>query len=114
MAHPNMVSPNCTDVNQPAGVDGLDGRDESANTPIGSAFEVDGLPSIRRYYQMQRFSEHINDVLVNPRRPATQKQYTVYIKKWAIFCGTRTIAPFSPDLSNVLEFLYTLLNLSCS
>ena len=63
--------------------------------------------SIRRYYQMQDFSEYITDVLVNSWIPATQKQYTVYIKKWAIFCGTSKIAPFSPDLSNVLEFLYT-------
>ena len=77
---------NCTDVNQPTGGDGLDERDESANTPVGSAdsqhagsSEVDGLPSIRRYYQMQA---------------ATQKQYTVYIKKWAIFCGARKIAPY--------------------
>ena len=121
MAHSNVVHQNCTDVNQPAGGDGLDERDESANTPVGSAdsqhagsFEVDGLPSIRRYYQMQGFPEHITDVLVNSWRPATQKQYTVYIKKWAIFCGARKIAPFSPDLNNVLEFLYTLLNLSYS
>ena len=105
-------------ISQPVHGDGLHERDESASTPIGSAdsqhagsFEVDGLPSIRRYYQMQGFSEHITDVLV---KSATQKQYSVYIKKWAIFCGARKIAPFLPDLSNVLEFLYTLLNLSYS
>ena len=57
---------------------------------------------------MEGFSEHITDVLVNSWRPATQKQYTAYIKKWAIFCGTRKITPFSPDLSIVLQFLYTL------
>ena len=120
MAHSNVVHQNCTDTNQPVGGDGLDKRDESANTSIGSADSqharsfVDGLPSIRRYYEMQGFSEHITDVLVNSWRAATQKQYTVYIKKGAIFCGTRKIAPFSPNLSDVLEFLYTLLNLSCS
>ena len=123
MVHSNVVHQNCTDANQPAGGDGLDERDESANTPIGSAdskrarfFQVDGLPSIRRYYQMQSFSEHIiiTDVLVNSWRPATQKQHKVYIKEWAIFCGIRKIALFSPDLSNMLEFLYTLLNLSYS
>ena len=38
---------------------------------------------------MQGFSEHITDVLVNSWRPATQKQYTVYIKKWAIFSSTK-------------------------
>ena len=37
-----------------------------------------------------------------------------FILRNAIFCGTRKIAPFLPDLSNVLEFLYTLLNLSYS
>ena len=65
MAHSKVVHQNCTDANQQAGGDGLDEREESANTPIGSAdsqharsFEVDGLPSIRRYYQMQGFSEH--------------------------------------------------------
>ena len=63
---------------------------------------------------MQSFSEHITNVLFNSWRPATQKQYTVYIKKWAIVCGARKIALFSPDLSNVSEFLYTLLNLSYS
>ena len=115
-----MVHQNCTDANQPAGGDGLDERDESANTPIGSTdsqrarlFDVDGLIGIRRYYQMQGFFERIiiTDVLVNSWRPATQKQHKVYIKKWAIFCGIRKIAP---DLSNMLEFLYTLLNLSYS
>ena len=89
-AHSNMVHQNCTDANQPAGGDGLDERDESANTPIGSTdsqrarlFDVDGLLGIRRYYQMQGFSEHIiiTDVLVNSWRPATQKQHKVYIKK---------------------------------
>ncbi|KAK2548065.1 hypothetical protein P5673_031834 [Acropora cervicornis] len=96
-------------ISQPVHGDGLHERDESASTPIGSAdsqhagsFEVDGLPSIRRYYQMQGFSEHMTDVLVKSWRPTTQKQYTVYITKWAIFCGARKIAPFSPDLSNTL------------
>ena len=107
MAHSNVVHQNCTDVNQPAGGDGLDERDESANTPIGSTdsqrarlFDFDGLLGIRRYYQMQGFSEHIiiTDVLVNSWRPATQKHYKVYIKKWAIFCGIRKIAP---DLSQI-------------
>ena len=107
-----MVHQNCTNANLPAGGDGTDERDESANTLIADShharsFEVGGLPSIRRYYQMQDFSEYITDVLVISWIPATQKQYTVYIKKWAIFCGTSKIAPFSPDLSNVLEFLYT-------
>ena len=115
IAHSNVVHHNCTDANQPASDDGLDEKDESANTPIGSAdsrhamsFEVDHLPSIRRYYQMQGFSEHITNVLVNLWRPATQKQYTVYIMKWAIFCGTRKITPYLPDLNNVLQFLDTL------
>ena len=31
-----------------------------------------------------------------------------------MFCSARKIAPFSPSLNNVLEFLYTLLNLSYS
>ena len=49
-----MVHQNRTDANQPAGGDGLDKRDATANTPTRSAdsqharsFEVDGLPSIR-------------------------------------------------------------------
>ena len=91
MAHSNGAHQYCTDANKPAGGDGLDERDESANTPIGSAdsqrarlFEFDGLQSIRRYYQTQGFSENIiiTDVLVNSWRPATQKQHKVYIKKW--------------------------------
>ena len=45
---------------------------------------------------------------------ATQKQYAVYFKKWAVFCSSRQIAPCTPDLTDVLEFLHGLLRMSYS
>lgn len=47
-------------------------------------------------------------------RTATHKQYAVHLKKWAIFCGERKIAPHSPSIVEVLEFLHSQLHLSYS
>ena len=121
MAHTGVVHQSVTNADQSTIGDNVDQGEPVTNTPIRvdesqyeTPFEADGLPSIRQYYEKQGFSRHVTNVLVNSWRPSTQRQYSVYFKKWAVFCSERQIAPLSPTLDNVLEFLYTLLDLSYS
>ena len=69
---------------------------------------------VRRHYEERGFSEHLTNVLLDSCRPSTQKQYAVYLKKWAVFCCERQITAYSLILMDVLEFLHTQLHLSYS
>lgn len=44
-------------------------------------------------------------------RPGTKKQYAVYLKKWALFCGQHNIDILKPSIDDVLNFLTELVNL---
>jgi hypothetical protein len=41
-------------------------------------------------------------------RTGTQKQYSVYITKWRLFCTEQGASPFRPSISVVLDFLTSL------
>ena len=69
---------------------------------------------IRRHYEERGFSEHVTNVLLDSWRPSTQKEYAVYLKKWAVFCRERQITAYSPTLMDVLKFLHTQLHLAYS
>ena len=49
------------------------------------------------------FSEHVTNVLLDSWRPSTQKQYAVYLKKWAVFCRERQITAYSPTLDGCVR-----------
>ena len=99
-------------------VDCRNGACSSSVSPQSSHHEgeakIDSMSFIRIHYEERGFSEHVTNVLLDSWRPSTQKQYTVYLKKWAVFCRERQITAYSPILMDVLEFLHTQLHLSYS
>ena len=116
-----MVHSSSANVVRAASGDGVDCSERSFNPPVGSqnaqpagSSQFDGMSCVRQFYREQGFSEHVTDVLLSSWRPATQKQYAVYFKNWAVFCSSRQIAPCSPNLTAVLEFLHGLLRMSYS
>ena len=76
--------------------------------------KIDGMSFIGGHYEKGGLSKHVTGVLIDSWRPATQKQYAVYLKKWAVFCRQRQIVAYSPDVTDVLEVLHTQLYLSYS
>lgn len=115
-----MVHSNSSDVEPQSQANGLDVHQRTSDTPVrqGSQHErqteIDGLSLVRRQYQERGIPEHIASVLLCSWRTTTHKQYAVHLKKWAIFCGEREIAPYSPSIVEVLEFLHSQLHLSYS
>ena len=89
-------------------VDCRNGACSSSVSPQSSHHEeeakIDSMFFIRRHYEERGFSEHVTNVLLDSWRPSTQKQYAVYLKKWAVFCRERQITAYSPILMDVLEF----------
>ena len=63
-----------------------------------------------------QISSNVANVIIQSWRPATQKQYTVYINRWTQFCHEREVNLMLPSVNDVLEFLHPLYeqNLSCS
>ncbi len=66
--------------------------------------QTPGLSLIWRSPQGQGISKQAAIVLKS-WRTGTLKQYQTYLNKWAVFCGERQVHPFSPSLTEVLDFL---------
>ena len=115
-----MISPDLAIVNTTTKVANLDTSSGTAatypNQQQSQQYEretkVDGMPCVRQYYQKQGFFEHVTDILMKSWRSNTRKQHQVYLKKWHLFCSTKKITPHCPNIGQVLEFLYSLIDLS--
>ena len=120
MADTNMVPFPSGIVDRPPETYAVVTNDRVINSPSRQnpqhegKIKADGLSLIRGHYEKQGFPKHITNVLLASWRPSTQKQYAVYINKWSLFCREREIAPHSPALKDILEFLYAQQHLSYS
>ena len=118
MDHTDLVPHSSPNVKSTTQVVDLDPPAETSDASIRQSpqhekqAKTDGLSSVRQHYEKQGLSKHVTNVLLDSWRPATQRQYAVYLKKWDLFCRARKIPSHSPTLSHVLEFLYTQLHLS--
>lgn len=88
LAHANVVPTSLAVVSPSAQTHVVDcgvGACGSSIRPQSSQHEgevkIDGMSFIRGHYEERGFSEHVTNVLVDSWRPATQKQYAVYLKK---------------------------------
>ena len=111
--HTDMVPTSIAAVNpssQTYGVDCRNGACHSSVSPQSSLHKgeakIDSMSFIRRQYEEWGFSEHVTNVLLDSWRPSSQKQYAVYLKKWAVFCRERQITAYSPTLIDMLEFAH--------
>ena len=76
--------------------------------PTQSETEAARMPGIRGLFQVQGLSESAIDILMASWRPATQKEYQVYLDKWHQFCGGRGVNPLLPPVEQVIEYLVDL------
>ena len=90
----------------------MDVRTGTINAPLrqqGSQHaretEVDGMSLVRRQYENKGIPGHIARVLLDSWRTSTQRQYAVHLKRWHVFCSEREIAPYSPAVTDILEFI---------
>ena len=78
------------------------------NAPVEPKTDLDGMQSIRRHLVDNQISPNVANVIIQSWRPATQKQYSVYINRWTQFCHEREVNPMLPSVNDALEFLHTL------
>ena len=97
---------------------GVDVRSGTINSPLrqqssqhARETEVDGMSLVRQQYESKGIPGHIAQVLLDSWRTSTQKQYAVHLKRWHVFCRVREIAPYSTAVTDILEFLYSQLQL---
>lgn len=77
----------------------------SETTPSVEKTEVDGMSCLRNSFAKYNISGNVADILMASWRSGTQKQYKIYIEQWLKFCGERKINCYSPQISQVLNFL---------
>ena len=119
LAQSDMVYSNTADVDPTTESDVADARNQAVNSSTrheGSQHaretEIDGMLLVRRYYESQGIPGHIASVLFKSWRASSRKQCAVHLKIWEVFCRERKIAPYSPTVTDVLEFLYGQIHLS--
>ncbi len=119
LAYPDVVHSSTADAVSTTQIDFVDVGKGPVNSPLrqeGSQHagetEIDGMSLVRRQYESKGIPEHITRVLLESWRTSTQKQYAVHLKRWHVFCRARKIAPYSPTVTDVLEFLYAQIHLS--
>lgn len=78
--------------------------------------DTDGLPGVRESLEVQQFSPRVTALILQSWRSGTQKQYSIYIKKWKLFCCKKEINFMQASLNHGLDFLAELFeeNLSYS
>ena len=88
LAPSDVVHSSSANVVRASSGDGVDCSERSSNPPArpenaqpAGSPQFDGMSCVRQLYREQGFSEHVTDVLLSSWRPATQKQYIVYLKK---------------------------------
>lgn len=69
---------------------------------------LSGVENIERQYQHQGISDDAVKVIMSSWRDSTKKQYKVYIDKWIAFTQGKSVNISKPNISIVLEFLYSL------
>ena len=115
LAHPDMVhsSPaNASSETQSNGVDVRTGTINMQGSQHARETEVDDMSLVRQQYENKGIPGHIARILLDSWRTSTQKEYAVHLKRWHVFCSEQEIAPYSPAVTDILEFLYSQLHLS--
>ena len=86
---------------QPPGAVGGKGR--RINNPLG------GIPFLRKRLSPYGLDKATTEFIVSSAwRESTVKLYSTYLKKWGVFCLTRSVKPLEPSLAQVCRFLRIL------
>ena len=86
-------------------------REHSSTEPTVT---TSGMQSIREQLTKHSIPGDIANIVMASWRPATHKQYNVYIKKWQAFCVQEKINSLQPSVNSVLKFLHGFHMNNCS
>lgn len=67
-----------------------------------------GMQIIRNSLTTRGISEKAAKVILQSWRGSTQKQYSVYLNKWMVFCSSRGIDPYKATSAQALDFMTDL------
>ena len=113
MAHTTVVFNDAEHVDQQpishlCHQEGTDSPQERRHTHPCTQTKTSGMQSIREQFIEYNISEGVTNVLMSSWRDGTQKQYSVYNRKWHSFCIQETLDPLHPTVNEVLNFLHCL------
>ena len=78
------------------------------NPPIVEVPSSGSMAAIRERYQSDGLSEEVASILLSSWSDATQKRYTGPWRAWAQWCAERDTCPISAPVTEVLQFLASL------
>ena len=81
---------------------------DNQETSVKQQTHTHGLSVIRETLQNKNISERATNVIMCSWRHGTQKQYSMYIKKWFDYCREREINSVQASLSDILDYLASL------
>ncbi len=67
-----------------------------------------GMATVRQAIQARSLSNGVTDIIMQSWRPATQTQYSTYLKRWEKFCSDSHLDPIHASARLGLEFLSSL------
>ena len=74
--------------------------------------EIDRGTGVGRRQTGAQFSR--DAILAASWRDSSVRQYKIYVRKWVVFCGTRSADPYEANEVNILDYLTALLNKGAS
>ena len=77
-------------------------------TSHGEDITVDGLQLVQHALRARGIPPTAQQIVLQSWRQGTQKQYRVYLKKWASFCHERQLDPHALSVELLVEFLAEL------
>ena len=81
-------------------------RDQQA--AMTNNFEDGDIPLFRECLHSAGLPADATNIVMQSWRPATEKQYGSYIKRWVQFCDKEQICPINPSLGEIMKFLTPL------
>ncbi|KAK6181896.1 hypothetical protein SNE40_009674 [Patella caerulea] len=89
-------------------VDNSGNKSDNQNTPVESKTCSDSLSCIRESLKKHEFSERSTAIIMESWRSKTKGQYSIFIRKWLLYCCEKQISGIQVSLVNVIDFLTKL------
>ena len=78
------------------------------STPSSQDAHSSGVQIIRNYLTARGISQKAAKVILQSWRETTHKQYSIYLRKWLLFCSSRGFDPYKATPAQALDFMTNL------
>ena len=78
------------------------------STPSSQEAYPSGMQIIRNSLTIRGISQKAAKVILQSWRESTHKQYSVYLRKWLLFCSSRGFDPYKATPAQALDFMTDL------